>query len=73
MTEREKTILALAADGFSNKQIGKTIEPRLAVHTVKNHMSSIMCKLRANDRTHAVVLALRHRLMIIEGVNDKGD
>ena len=56
---RETQVLELAASGLSNKGIAE----RLGVTqtTVKNHMTSIMQKLDANDRTHAVTIALQRR------------
>ncbi len=63
LSARELEILRNIAAGFSNKQIAQ----RLAIseQTIKNHVTSILCKLDANDRTHAVVLALRHGLISI--------
>ena len=57
LSAREIQVLELAAAGLSNKWIGY----RLGVTqtTIKNHMTSIMQKLDANDRTHAVTIALR--------------
>ena len=53
---RETQLLKYAAIGESNKQIAMTIDRSEC--TVKNHFSRIMKKLHANDRTHAVALAL---------------
>ena len=57
LSARKTQVLQLAAAGLSNKWIGF----RLGVTqtTIKNHMTSIMQKLDANDRTHAVTIALR--------------
>ena len=57
LTEREKEILALVAEGYSNKLIGDQLN--ISERTVKNHLTGIMTKLRASDRTHAVVTAVR--------------
>jgi DNA-binding NarL/FixJ family response regulator len=57
MTDRESQVLSLVAEGFSNKLIGG--ELGICERTVKNHLTSIMTKLRATDRTHAVVTAVR--------------
>jgi len=51
------------ADGNSNKMIGNLL--RISEQTVKNHLTSILGKLQANDRTHAVVIALRQRWISI--------
>lgn len=57
LSSREKEILSYVARGKSNKQIANLFQ--ISEHTVKNHLTSIMWKLNANDRTHAVVIALR--------------
>ena len=56
LTGRELEVLRLISNGFSNKIAGQQLS--IAEDTVKNHMSSIMAKLGANDRTHAVTLAI---------------
>ncbi|MFH0777166.1 MAG: LuxR C-terminal-related transcriptional regulator [Candidatus Eisenbacteria bacterium] len=43
--------------GNSNKEIARLFD--ISENTVKNHLTSIMQKLDARDRTHAVVIALR--------------
>lgn len=58
LTQRETQILNHIADGNSNKQIAHILE--ISEQTIKNHVSSILRKLNANDRTHAAVLAIRH-------------
>ncbi len=57
LSYREIEVLKLVASGNSNKQIAGSFQ--ISEHTVKNHLTSIMQKLNANDRTHAVVIALR--------------
>ena len=57
LTEREREVLSLVAEGYSNKQVAA--ELRICEGTVKNHLTCIMTKLRASDRTHAVVTAVR--------------
>jgi DNA-binding NarL/FixJ family response regulator len=61
LTRRELAVLRLAADGNSNAMIGRALAIRET--TVKSHVSAALAKLCANDRTHAVVLALRHGLI----------
>lgn len=53
---REMEVLNYAAMGKSNKQIAQIIG--LSESTIKNHFSSTLRKLNANDRTHAVTLAM---------------
>lgn len=64
LTARENEILTQIADGHSNKQIARTFH--LSEQTIKNHVTSIMRKLNANDRTHAVILALCHGWISLE-------
>ena len=58
LTHRETQILNYVAEGNSNKQIATTL--KISEQTIKNHISSILRKLNANDRAHAVLLAIRH-------------
>lgn len=57
LTCREQEVLNLVAEGFSNKLIGCQLD--ITECTVKNHLTNIMAKLHALDRTHAVVTAVR--------------
>jgi DNA-binding NarL/FixJ family response regulator len=57
LTPRETETLKYVAEGYSNKQIAHVLG--ISEQTIKNHITSILDKLDANDRTHAVVLALR--------------
>ena len=57
LTVRELDVLRLVAQGKGNKIIASDLE--IAEHTVKNHIKSILIKLRADDRTGAVVTAVR--------------
>ncbi len=61
LTDREKEILKLIAGGFSNKEIANTIF--LAPGTVKNHVSSLLAKLKTRDRTRAVLKALSAKII----------
>lgn len=58
LTPRERDVLALLAQGMSNRQIGEALF--VAEKTVKTHMSSILTKLRVTDRTQAALYAARH-------------
>lgn len=57
LSDRELQILQLIAKGKANKQIGDMLT--LSENTVKNHVKSILNKLNAKDRTHAVTEALK--------------
>ncbi|HVL80998.1 MAG TPA: response regulator transcription factor [Actinomycetota bacterium] len=61
LSPREREILTLLAQGLSNKQIASRLQ--VGVETVKTHISSILGKLDAVDRTQAVALALRRGLI----------
>lgn len=61
LSTREINVLDLAAKGNSNKLIAR--ELAIAEGTVKTHMQHILVKLRANDRTHAVSVALRRGIL----------
>ena len=65
LTSRETQILNYIADGNSNKGIAYTLQ--ISEQTIKNHVSAILRKLNANDRAHAVVLAIRHGWISVEG------
>ena len=58
LTPREVEILDSVAQGNSNKEIAILL--RISDQTVKNHITSILRKLAVNDRTQAVIYALRH-------------
>jgi DNA-binding NarL/FixJ family response regulator len=57
LTEREREILGLIAEGMTNRQIGERLF--LAEKTVKNYVSSLLAKLGLERRTQAAVLAAR--------------
>ena len=57
LTVRELEVLSLVAEGSANKIVAANLG--ICERTVKNHLSFIMTKLRASDRTHAVVNAVR--------------
>ena len=56
---RERQVLALIADGRTNRQIAESLG--LAEKTVKNYVSSLLAKLGLQRRTQAAVLHLEHR------------
>jgi DNA-binding NarL/FixJ family response regulator len=63
LSSREVEILDYIARGNSNKEIAKSL--KISDQTVKNHITSILKKLKVNDRTAAVVYALRHKWITI--------
>ncbi len=61
LTQRERELLALMARGLSNQDIAA--EMAIAVPTVKFHITNILGKLQVDNRTVAVLVALRHKLV----------
>jgi DNA-binding NarL/FixJ family response regulator len=61
LTEREIDVLRRVAAGKSNKVIAAELD--ISEGTVKTHMKSILPKLDASDRTHAVTIALRRGIL----------
>lgn len=61
LTPREVEVLGLIARGFGNKEVADVLGT--APGTVKAHVQSILSKLGANDRTHAVTIALRRGII----------
>ncbi|MET9920344.1 response regulator transcription factor [Streptomyces sp. NPDC006435] len=58
LTEREREVLGLIADGRSNREIARALV--LSEKTVKTHVSNILMKLDLADRTQAALWAVRH-------------
>jgi NarL family two-component system response regulator LiaR len=67
LSEREMTVLAMAARGLSNKMIASELE--LSDRTVQVHLSNIFSKLRVASRTEAVITALRQGLLSLEEIS----
>ncbi|MFJ5304191.1 response regulator [Streptomyces sp. NPDC088350] len=61
LTEREREVLVLIAEGLSNAEIGGRIH--LSPGTVKDHVSAILTKLRVTSRVQAALLAQRAGLL----------
>lgn len=57
LTDRELDVLRLVRDGNRNKEIAAVLH--IAETTVNYHIKNLIAKLSANDRTHAVAIALR--------------
>ena len=64
LTPKEVQILTHIAEGNSNKRIAMILG--ISEQTVKNHVSVILRKLNANDRAHAVMLAVRNGLVSVQ-------
>jgi DNA-binding NarL/FixJ family response regulator len=63
LTPRELEVLRLIRDGYRNKQIADKLA--IAETTVNFHIKNLVDKLQANDRTHAVTIAVRRGLLQI--------
>jgi len=61
LSAREFEVLSLVAQGHANKAVGRALA--IKDETVKAHMSAILAKLGANDRTHAVTIAIRRGIL----------
>ena len=60
LSDRERDVIRLMAGGFGNREIGEMLG--LSEGTVKNHVSRLLLKLDARDRTSAVLKAIASRL-----------
>lgn len=63
LTEREIEVLSEVAAGNANKMVAQLLN--ISEETVKAHMRSILSKLGANDRTHAVTIAVKRGIIEI--------
>jgi DNA-binding NarL/FixJ family response regulator len=61
LTQREREVLRLLADGMRNEEIGRRLH--IAAETARAHIRNAMRKLDADTRTHAVAMALRQQLI----------
>jgi len=59
LSEREREVLSLVAEGLTNREIGERVH--LAEKTVKNHMTNILGKLHVRSRVEAALLASRQK------------
>jgi len=64
LTSREIDVLRLIAAGNANKEIASQLS--IAEETVKSHVTNILSKLGANDRTHAVTIALKRGIIQLQ-------
>ena len=63
LSGRELDVLKLIVEGLSNKEIATTLA--ITESTVKNHVNSLLGKLRVNDRTQAATMALRRGIVML--------
>jgi DNA-binding CsgD family transcriptional regulator len=70
LTPKEMQILTHISEGNSNKRIANILG--ISEQTIKNHVSAILRKLNANDRAHAVYIAVRDGLLSVEPASDAG-
>ena len=61
LTQREREVLRMLADGHSNEEIGKRLH--ISPETVRTHVRKAMSKLDADTRTQAVAIALRQSII----------
>ncbi len=61
VTEREREVLVLLAQGYANREIAEKLV--ISEGTVKNHVSNILSKLQAENRTQAAEIARRYGLV----------
>lgn len=61
LTDRERDVLALMVHGLNNQQIARHLT--LALSTIKYHISNIISKLGATNRTEAAAIAIQHHLV----------
>lgn len=64
LSSRELDVLRLIGEGNANKQIADKLS--IGETTVKNHVSNILSKLGANDRAHAVTIALQRGIIELD-------
>lgn len=63
LTHREIQILSYIANGHTNKKVANILG--ISEQTIKNHVSAILRKLNANDRAHAVAMAIKNHWVTV--------
>jgi DNA-binding NarL/FixJ family response regulator len=61
LTEREREVLTLLAQGLQLEEIGHRLG--IGTETVRTHVRNASDRLGASNRTHAVAIAIRHKLI----------
>lgn len=64
LSAREMEVLRVVAQGQSNKGVARMLG--IAEETVKTHVASVLTKLKANDRTHAVLIGMKRGMIDLE-------
>ncbi len=64
LTDHELKILRYIISGYSNKEIAELLN--LSEKTIKNHMTVVLAKLNASNRTQAAILAMQKGLISVE-------
>ena len=62
LTRRERQVLIYLAKGYNNLQIAQILN--ISIHTVKVHIRNLFWKLQVQDRTEAVVKAIKGKLLV---------
>ena len=65
LTPRERDVLALVAEGLTNREVGRRLF--ISEKTVSVHLSNLMAKLNVSSRTEAVTVAMRRGLLDVQG------
>lgn len=63
LSKRETEILLLIKEGLSNPEIASKLV--LSIKTIENHTRNLFIKLGAKNRTEAVVIAVKHKVILI--------
>jgi len=66
LTEKQRKILALVAEGWNDERIARFLN--ISPYTVRNTMVVIKHKLASRNRTHSVMIALRRQEIFIDGI-----
>lgn len=64
LSEREHEVLQWLTRGYTNREMADALS--VSAETIKTHISNILGKLQARDRTHAAVIGLRRGLVSAE-------
>jgi DNA-binding NarL/FixJ family response regulator len=62
LSEPQRAVLALSAAGLASDEVAAALQ--MPVHEVRAHLTSAMARLRARSRLEAVIVALRHGLVL---------